>query len=439
MGAQSMLILFSAPPRLYSNDVSYEFRQNSDFYYLTGIRQADSRLVLLPGDPEDREVLFLSESDPARALWTGEVLTHEEATSISGIAQVRSVSEFEAFIDSLLNKSLGQKEESEVYLLLNGPGLSGTLGRELQFANRIEARFKEARIRNAAPLIHALRLVKSDYELDQLRSAVDITTEALNRAISLVEPGMWEYQVEAEIEYIFKKHNSLDWAFPSIVASGRNSTILHHHANQRQLKAGDLLLMDVGADFNYYAADVTRTVPVNGSFTPAQADIYQIVLDAQKAGISRVKPGSSMAEIQAAAVKVLKAGLLRLGLITDASENQYRVFFPHGVSHWMGIDVHDPGSREERLRPGMVLTVEPGIYVREDALERLSRAGHGAETINRIRPAVEKYLNIGVRIEDDLVVTQEGYELLSGGVPGEMEEIVERVGSSSKSQVSSSK
>ncbi len=202
-----------------------------------------------------------------------------------------------------------------------------------------------------------------------------------------------------------------------------DQTVLHYQENQRRCQQGELLLIDVGAEYNHYAADITRTVPVSGRFTPPQEDIYRIVLEAQKTAISSVRPGSSLAEIHQVASQVIKDGLFHLGLVTDVSGDQYRVFFPHGTSHWVGMSVHDVGSEMEKFRPGMVLTVEPGVYIREDSLDRLVQRGLHQSDVEHIRPVLEKYSNIGVRLEDDLLVTESGCEVLSGEAPKAVEEI----------------
>ncbi|MEE8349640.1 MAG: aminopeptidase P family protein [Acidobacteriota bacterium] len=438
MHDRGMLILFSADPAHYSGDVDYEFRQENNLYYLTGIRQPNTTLVLMPQNFSRREILFLSARNPARELWTGELLTTEEAREISGIETVWNASDFDRFIDSILyGRSYHssdsseyrnffidlQKGEADIFFLLESkPGLKGKITKEFQFANRLRERFTGVRMKDAAPFFHQLRMIKSPYEIRQLQKAIDITVEALNEAIKIIHPEIWEYQVEAIIEYVFKRNNSFDWAFPSIVASGPNATTLHYQKSERQTQREELLLMDVGAEFNYYAADITRTVPVGGRFTSSQGTLYQLVLDAQKAGMEAVRPGASFRAINRAAVEVLKKGLHRLGLITSTTSDQYRVFFPHGVGHFLGLDVHDV-RHEELLKPNMVLTVEPGIYVRSDSMDRLASQGVDSNDLELIRPAVAKFMNIGIRIEDDVRVTETGYELLSGDAPREILDI----------------
>lgn len=438
----SLLILFSGPVRPYSGDVSYEYRQENNFYYLTGIDRPEATLVMVPSDEAFREILFLPERDPGRELWTGPMLSPEEATEISGIEEVWKAGEFKPFIEAILqgipyrtdryqpsdeyNGFFSALEESEakIYLLLKPhPGLEGRLSRELEFADRLRARFPGVQVRDVFNLLTEMRLVKSQYEISQLETAVDITAEALRNAIQEARPGVWEYEVEATIEYVFKRNNSADWGFPSIVASGPNATVLHYEASQRQTCPGELLLMDVGAEWKYYSADITRTIPLDGNFTREQLSIYELVLRAQQEAGNLVQPGASIPEVHQEAVKILKEGLLRLGLITDPDSAQYRVFFPHGIGHWLGMDVHDVGGRSSVFQPGMVLTVEPGIYIRENSIQRLKELGISQAELEKIKPAVDKYLNIGVRIEDVYLVTAEGHEILSDKVPNDPKEL----------------
>lgn len=435
IGEKSMLIVFSAPVRSKTGDVDYEYRQQNNLFYLTGIRQADSTLVIMPGNKERKEFLFVSDRDPSRETWTGKILSKEEATEISGIKNVYSASRFSEFIDTVLGGQpfdayryapsreydnffqVLESGEALVYLVLEKkPGLSGNLSKEFEFANQLRERFVGVTIRDASPTLTRMRQVKSDYELKMLREAIDITGVALMAAYKAIEPGVWEYEIEAIIEQTYKRRNA-DIGFPSIVASGPNATTLHYQESQRQIQYGDLVLMDVGAEYNYYTADITRTVPANGKFSTEQAKIYQIVLDASEASMKVIKPGAKLPEVHLAGTRVVKDGLKRLGLITETSGDQYKIWFMHGVSHWLGMDVHDTGERWKPFEPGMVFTVEPGIYVRADALDHLPATPENELFKKAVLPAFEKYKNIGVRIEDDVVVTTTGYEILSNNAP----------------------
>ena len=437
MGNRGMLILFSADVRPYSGDVAYEYRQANNLFYLTGIRDRETTLVLMPQNSSRREILFLPDRDPQREVWDGKISSPEDVADISGIQTVWSSSEFDSFLNSVLYGRSYRSRSSQyhdffvdlqegvadVYLLMEPkPGLNGEVSEEFRFANRLRERFTGIQIKDASQIFQQLRVIKSPYEVKQLKEAIDITIEAQLEVMKTLHPGLWEYEVEALIEYIFKKRNSFDWAFPSIVASGPNATTLHYQESQRQIQDGELLLMDIGAEYNYYAADITRTIPVNGKFAPEQATIYQLVLNAQKESIALIKPGVLISTVHQKATEVLKEGLLRLGLITDPSTNQYRVFFPHGVGHFIGLAVHDVRSGDH-LRPNMVLTIEPGIYVREDSEERLVEQGVSEKELDKIRPALRKFMNIGVRIEDDILVTEDGYQVLSQTAPREIREI----------------
>lgn len=441
IGEKSILIVFSAPVRSKTGDVDYEYRQQNNLFYLAGIKQTDSTLVIMPGNKERKEFLFVSDRDPARETWTGKILSREEVADISGIKNVYSASRFNEFIDAVLGGQpfdvyryapsreyenffqVLESGEALVYLVLeNKPGLSGNLPREFEFANQLRERFVGISIRDTWPTLTRMRQVKSDYELKMLREAMDITGNALLAAYSAIKPGVWEYEIEAIIEQEYKRRNA-DVGFPSIVASGPNATTLHYEESQRQIQNGDLLLMDVGAEYNYYTADITRTIPANGKFSAEQAKIYQIVLDASEASMKVIKPGAKLPEVHLAGTKVIKDGLKRLGLITDTSGDQYKIWFMHGVSHWLGMDVHDTGERWRPFEPGMVFTVEPGIYIRADALEHLPATPENESFKKAVLPAFERYKNIGVRIEDDVVVTTNGYEVLSNKAPRTIQEI----------------
>ncbi len=439
MAHKGMLILFSGLPKSYSGDVEYEYRQENNFHYLTGLHQANSTLVLMPQNEKYREILFVPEKDPLRELWTGKMLSQQEARDLSGIETVWRASRFDAFLDRVLyGRPYGAgrysdsqeyrgffadlaRGEAEIFLLLEPkPGLKGRLGQSHVFAERLRERFGGITIRDVAPKLHRLRMNKSVFERNQLRKAIDITVEAHREVLKRLRPDHWEYEIEALVEYTFKRKGAVQWAFPSIVASGPNATILHYQKSLRQGLSGELLLLDIGAEYNFYAADLTRTVPISGRFSPQQAQIYELVLGAQKAAMAEVRPGSSLPQIHDVAVEVIREGLFRLGLIADKSSRQYRAFFPHGVGHWLGMDVHDVGPYDQKFEPGMILTIEPGIYVREDAPERLAELGAEPESIDSIRTRLEQYRHIGVRIEDDVMVTEEGYELLSAAAPREI-------------------
>ena len=354
-----------------------DFRQDADFFYLTGLEEPEAWLVLNAGRP-GAVVLYLLPRDSMNETWTGKRLgPGPEVRRLSGIEDVREVRRLDADLDGWLTGG-------DVVLSLGDPR-----NREV-----LEPRLSAARVRtvSAAPLLAALRLIKDEEELRRLRRAIDITMEAQREAWRVVEPGMYEYDVEAAIEYVFRVQGAERVGFPSIVGSGPNTTTLHYDENRRRAQAGDLLLTDVGAEFGYYTADITRTVPVNGTFTPRQRALYELVLGAQGAALAEVRPGSNIGAAHQAAVRHLDAhsGDLCGGRSCSA-------YFVHGLSHWLGMDVHDVGGMLTPFAPGMVLTVEPGVYLESEGL--------------------------GIRIEDDVLVTADGYELLSAALPREPDEI----------------
>ena len=321
------------------------------------------------------------------------------------------------------------RDEAGLYLLLPREDDSREFRPEQTFATQWAKTASGFNVRNVAPVFTQLRLRKSPMELKILQHAIDITTEAIGRSMAMAGRSQWEYEIDAEVLYTFKRRNADHWGYPSIVGCGPNATTLHYVESQGAMKPTDLLLMDVGAEYGHYTADVTRTFPVGGKFSPAQAEIYQIVYDAQEATGRATRPGAIFPnDVHNAAVEKIKDGLLKLGLITDRdglitiSKNlppqpQYRLWFMHGTSHWLGMNVHDVGGRNVPLEPGMVFTNEPGIYIREDALDVLPKTPENEKFIAAIRTAYEKYKGIGVRIEDDLLVTQNGAEWMTKALP----------------------
>jgi Xaa-Pro aminopeptidase len=515
IGQGSLLVLFSTEPRVYTNDVDYHYRQENDLFYLTNLNQKGATLVLMPGNPQMREVLFLPRRDPAAETWTGHMYSPEEAGRISGIREIWEAKEFEPFMRSLRLRqayrpkdeallmtaavqpvvppvpqtsqmtvgatpvqpaatassrtnlattntptasqpapaSAGAvavstpptgyetlfaamaKEDATLYLLLPREDDSREYRPEQTFATQWAKTASGFNVRNVAPIFAQMRLRKSPMELQLLQHAIDITTEAIERSMAMAGRSQWEYEIDAEVLYTFKRRNADHWGYPSIVGCGPNATTLHYVESQGGIKPNDLLLMDVGAEYGHYTADVTRTFPVSGKFSPAQAEIYQIVYDAQEAVARATRPGASFPnDVHNAAVEKVKDGLLKLGLITDRdglitiSKNlppqpQYRLWFMHGTSHWLGMNVHDVGGRNVQLEPGMVFTNEPGIYIREDALDVLPKTPENERFIAAIRPAFEKYKNIGVRIEDDMVVTANGGEWMTKALPRSIADI----------------
>lgn len=492
IGPTGILVLFSAEPRVYTNDVDYEYRQENNFYYLTNLKQKGSTLVLMPGNPQTPEILFLPKRDPAAETWTGHMYSPEEARGICGVGEIWEATEFEPFIAALRARQpyrpqgasllmsgkataslrvvgspapqssqataqatsttsvQSSPQAAQGSMVSNPAAASNPTGYEAIFAAaaqgdaellllvpRIDSREPESReyrreqnfagqwartssgfgLRDAWPIFIEMRLRKSPSELQLLQHAIDITGEGLGRAMAVAGRIGWEYEAEAEIEYTFKRRNADYWGYPSIVGCGPNATTLHYNDSQARVRQGDLLLMDVGAEYGHYTADVTRTFPVNGKFTREQAEIYQIVFDAQEAAARATKPGATLTDVHNAATEVIKDGLLKLGLITDRTSNQHRIWFMHGNSHFLGMNVHDVGTRGTKLDAGMTFTNEPGIYIREDALDHLPKTAENEKFIAAVRPVFEKYKNIGVRIEDDLLVTADGVKWMTAAIP----------------------
>jgi Xaa-Pro aminopeptidase len=479
LGDKGILILYAAEPRNYAGDVDWPFRQENDFFYLTAIPQPGSALVLIPGADKMREILFMPPSNPSQENWTGHILTPDEGRKISGIQEVWDARLLHQFLSVLIPQSKAIFAEQEAAAAARGgrggrgrsgaaevtPSLPQDLNafakpidsvtkgdaqvymisrgrpaeyeREIEFSTKLTA--AGVPVKDATMMFSALRRIKSQREVEILQHAVDITAEAFQRVYALGVPGTWEYELQAQFEFTFLRRNA-HWGYPCIVASGDNATTLHYETNKDRMKAGDLLLMDDAAEFDGYSVDVTRTIPVNGKFSKEQAEIYRLVWEAQQAGfkmaLSGHTPAGGPTSVQGAANEVFKQGLFKMGLITDiTSDQQLRIWFNHGISHGIGLNVHDPGGRE--LQPGMTITVEPGIYIRPDALDNLPKTPENAKFIEAIRPAFEKYKGIGVRIEDDVLITDGAPKVISAGIPSKLEEVEAAIAQLRKAQKSS--
>jgi len=309
------------------------------------------------------------------------------------------------------------QNDGALYLLLSGRPDAREYRQEQEYAANWAKAATGLNVRTAWPIFVELRSKKSPMELRLLQHAIDISIEGHQRAQAVAPRSKWEYEVEAEIDYTYKRRNADNWGYPNIVGCGPNATTLHYQESQGAVKQSDLILIDSGAEYDHYTADVTRTFPASGKFSPAQAEIYNIVLAAQEASFRASKPGSTITDVHNASAEVIKDGLLRLGLITNRDSDQFRMWFMHGTSHWLGMNVHDVGMRAAKLEPGNVYTVEPGIYIRTDALDYLPDTPENRKFIEAVRPAFEKYKGIGVRIEDDVVITPEGYRNMSAALP----------------------
>ena len=411
-GRDAIIIVPSAAERVRNNDAHYPFRQDSDFHYLTGFAEPDAVLALVPGRSQGEVILFCRERDRAREQWDGHRAGQEGAVADFGMDDAFPIDDIDDILPGLI------EGRSRVYY---------HFGRETRFdlilmgwVNRVRSNIKQG----AKPphefvalshLLHDLRLYKSRSELRLMRKSAQIAAEAHVRAMRTTRPGMNENEVEAELLHTFRKHNAVP-SYEPIVGAGANACVLHYRANNATMQDGDLLLIDAGAEYACYASDITRTFPVNGRFTPEQRELYDIVLAAQLAAIEEVRPGKSFEAYHLAAVRVLTQGLIRLGLLkgslrSNLESHSYRKFYMHKTGHWLGLDVHDVGDYRvdgefRELEPGMVVTVEPGLYISPD-----------------LKGVPARYRGIGIRIEDDVIVTSGEPEVISAGVPKDADEI----------------
>lgn len=416
------LVLFSGSPRVRNHDCDYRFRPTSDFWYLTGFAEPESVLVMLPpleGDDENTErvtgsVIFLRERNRKLEIWNGLRLGVEDAPETLSLDGAYNVEDLWDELPKLL-KGYGR--------VVYHSGFDDDRDRHMN--RTLDSLRKMARagvtapteLVDVAPYIHEMRLFKSEREIEFMQRAADITTEAHMAAMSETQPGMGENEIDALLDYTFKRRGSTGAAYTSIVAGGSNACILHYVENDQPLESGDLLLIDAGAEWEYYASDVTRTFPVNGKFNAEQRAIYELVLKSQVAAIEHIKPGVTFQSIHEVALGSICASLIELGLLDGTvdeviEEGSYKRFFMHKTGHWLGLDVHDQGVYAEPdggsrvLEPGMVTTVEPGIYIAADDEE-----------------VEERWRGIGVRIEDDIVVTQTGYKNLTEKIVKSIDEV----------------
>ena len=404
------------------------FVQGARFQYLTGYSEPDAVLISIAGSADPTSILFVHPRDPATEVWSGKRFGPKGATEATGIP-ARLLEEFPAVLDSIAATN------TPIMLVSDAAGEGDANADVRRLSALLGARATSAR--DVGTAVDQLRGRKSAAELALIRKAVGITVTAQREAMRLIQPGMNEFEVEALIEYTFRRNGAARSAFASIVGSGPNATTLHYNANDRFMQAGDVLVMDIGASYRGYAADVTRTVPVSGTFTPEQRAIYQIVRDAQSAAEREARVGADAALMARAAVQAMATGLARLGLIEapDATYDcsvqgeatqcpQLRLFYMHGLGHGIGLEVHDPEQyySTRRIAEGSAFTIEPGIYVRENVLETLSDTPANRQLADKLRTAVAKYANIGVRIEDDYIVTAEGVEWISRA-PREIDEV----------------
>lgn len=425
VGEGVILALGSAePPQDY-----IPFFQNSPFRYLTGFTETNAALLMVVGEEGHAETLFVNPRDPATETWEGLRLGPEGVEREMGI-RAREAGELRA----ALREALEGRETLHVVAPWNPD--AEVLNHDTQRIRRLLGENADVRVRPVRGEVNRLRQVKSEAELDLLRKTTAITVEAHREVMGKVRPGLNEFEIQAVVEYTFRRYGSERPAFASIVGSGPNSTILHYNDNDRFMEDGDVLLVDIGASYGGYAADITRTIPVNGRFSPEQREIYQLVRDAQAAAEDIAGPGVHREQLSRAAGQVLARGLAELGLIEapDATFDcevqgrtmecpQLFLYYMHGLGHGIGLDVHDPWPAV--LEPGTAFTIEPGVYVRPNLFtEVVPETERNRELEDAIRPAFERYKNIGVRIEDDYIVTEDGLEWISPA-PREIDEIEE--------------
>jgi len=412
------------------------FYQNEPFTYLTGYNEPNAALVMVKRGDQTTARLFVEERDPAAEVWTGKRFGPEGATKATGI-EARPVDQLRPVLDSLLTAA------SQLYVVGNVQfgGRQGeeqrVLSPEDQFVRAIATGHPSVKVSSANMQVMMLRGAKSPAELDLIRKAAAITADAQREAMRAIEPGVYEFEVQALIEYTFRRNGADRPSFSTIVGSGPNSTTLHYNADDRLMNAGEVVVMDIGASYRGYAADVTRTVPINGTFTPDQRAIYQIVRDAQAAAERQAKPGAKAELMSDSASAVLAAGLTRVGLIESPAATydcgtvqqpqqcpQLSLYYMHGLGHGIGLEVHDPDQFyfKGMLETGSAFTIEPGIYVRENVLEILPKTQRNEALAGKLRAAVTKFRNIGVRIEDDYLITDQGLEWISRA-PRELNEV----------------
>ncbi|MBT9391745.1 aminopeptidase P N-terminal domain-containing protein [Hymenobacter sp. NST-14] len=393
----------------HSNDVlptnadgTMAFRQNNDLFYLSGVDQEESILVIFPDAvlPQYREILFLKETSEHILVWEGYKLTKEQAREQSGVPTIMWLDAFDSVLPALMN------EAENVYLNTNEHirAVVEVETRDARFIKQLQARYPLHQYRRAARLMHQLRAIKSAEEIRLLQKAADITGDAFRRLLSFVRPGVMEYEVEAEIFHEFLRQGSRGPAYGSIIASGPSACILHYVSNDRQCQAGDVMLLDFGAEYANYAADLSRSIPISGTFSPRQRDVYEAVLRVMKFATARLVPGGNIEEYHAAVGQAMEVELVRLDLLNvqdvrnqDPAAPLYKKYFMHGTSHYLGLDVHDVGFKYRTFEPGMVYTCEPGIYIREEGL--------------------------GIRLENDILITKTGNDDLMKHIPLEVADI----------------
>ncbi len=408
LDSNAAMLVRAAEVETRSNDVRFEYRQRNSMLYLSGIPEAGSALLLVPrgisiAGQWATEVLFVAERNPTMEVWAGVRMGMDVASSVSGVAVVLPYARLGPVLDSLLPLLGTLYYDAWLHGFETEPLTGTTYVWDREMRKVLAGKGRMVQIKEVGGILNELRAIKSPVEQALIRKAVEITVQGHLETIRGARQGMHEYELEAIMEYAFRRLGSQSPGYPSIVGSGPNACILHYETNRRMTVPGDLVVMDCGAEYHGYTADITRTIPISGRFTPEQRAIYDLVLKAQQEAIAVCRPGNHFRLPHRQAVDVIGAGLVRLGILKD--EQDYTTYFMHGTSHYLGLDVHDVGNTNGTLKPGMVLTVEPGIYI---------PAGSDCDP---------KWWNIGVRIEDDILVAEDGPVNLSQELPRSAEEI----------------
>ena len=393
MKDQSMVILFAGNAPKKSADAAYDFTPNRHFYYMTGIDEENVILTMVKDQGQIKETLFIKKRDALMVKWVGETISEEEAKEKSGVENIKFLDTFETFLHQTINK----ESKTCLYLDLEKDNYDALDTVGVDFAKVIMARYPQIKIESIYNEISELRVLKKEVEVEKLKKAIEITGEGIYHLMKNTKPGMKEYELEAYFDFILKKSGVKDFAFTTICASGHNATVLHYVENNTAIKDGDLVLLDLGAQYEYYCGDISRTFPVNGKFTKRQRAFYDLVLKAHDEVIAMVKPGIPYSRINELVHEIYAKGLKELGLIEK--DEEVRKYYYHNTSHYLGLDTHDVGKRDVILEEGMVITVEPGLYIEEES--------------------------IGIRLEDDILITKDGCENLSKHIMIKPEEIEE--------------
>ena len=411
MQKNSIAIIEASPEKIRNNDSAYRYRQCSNFYYLTGYNKPDAILVVQKMKNTMTSYFYSKKPNKYDSIWTGDLLTCKKISSTFGFDKTDYICNFEKALNSFLKKS------DVVYHSLTGSSPVSNMLEKCMFSLERDYR-KGTQLPSSQysikKIIHKLRLIKTKDEISNIKKACQISADAHINLMKKCEPGISEKQLESQLIFDFGSSNAYE-AYTSIVAGGKNACILHYIDNSSTLKSGDLLLTDAACEFKNYASDITRTIPINGKYSTAQKDLYELVLLAQKNAISKCTVGNTLTNIHQAAVKTLSKGLIKLGLIKGdykavVKNGAYKKFYMHNTGHWLGLDVHDPSDYmiDEKpipLQPGMIFTVEPGLYIRPD------------------KSVDKKYHNIGIRIEDDVLITKSGPEVLTSKAPKNIKDI----------------